>query len=169
MSTDLPSSPATPESGGVGRPAAAARRVVATFEAHGDAVRAVDWLSDEGFPVQRIAIVGRDLQSIEQVTGRVTTGRAAVQGATQGAIIGFFFALLFGIFFAGPAFFGLLVYAVVMAAIFGALLGAVGHAALGGTRDFGTISGMQASSYDVLVDEEAADEAATVLARQPAA
>lgn len=163
--TAAPATPApAPAPAAAGVPS---RRVVATYTAHQDAVRAVDWLSDEGFPVQRVAIVGRDLRSVEQVTGRVTTGRAAGQGATQGAIIGFFFALLFGIFFAGPGFLGLLVYAVVMAAVFGAILGALGHAALGGTRDFGTIAAMQAGSYELLVDEAAADEAESVLARLP--
>lgn len=127
----------------------------------------MDWLSDEGFPVQRTAIVGRDLRVVEQVTGRVTVARAAGQGAMQGAVIGFFIALLFGIFFVGPGFFGLLVYSMVLAAIFGALLGAVGHALQGGARDFATISAMQADHYDVMVDEPVADQAAAILERLP--
>lgn len=150
-------------------PVPTARRSVAGYATHSEAVRAVDWLSDEGFPVQRAAIVGSGLKAVEQITGRVTVGRAATQGAMQGAVIGVFFALLFGLFFTGPAFFGLLVYAVVLSALFGAALGAVGHAALGGTQDFGSISTMQADRYDVMVDAEAADEAERVLARLPAA
>jgi hypothetical protein len=132
-------------------------------------VRAVDWLSDEGFPVERVAIVGSGLRAVEQVTGRVTVGKAAAQGAVQGAVIGVFFAVLFGLFFAGPAFFGLLVYSVLLAALFGAALAAVNHAALGGTQDFGAIASMQADRYDVMVDQEVADEAERVLARIPAA
>lgn len=149
-------------------PAPAGRRSVAGYASHAEAVRAVDWLSDEGFPVQRVAIVGSGLKAVEQVTGRLTVGGAAGQGAMQGAVIGVFFAVLFGLFFNGPAFLGLLVYAVVLSALFGAALGAAGHAALGGTRDFGSISTMQADRYDVLVDDEVAEEAERVLARLPA-
>lgn len=144
------------------------RRAVASYRVHHDAERAVDWLSDEGFPVQRVAIVGRDLRTVEQVTGRVTVARAAGQGAMQGAVIGFFFALLFGIFFVGPGFFGLLVYSMLLAAVFGALLGGLGHALQGGTRDFGTITAMQADHYDVMVDDAAADDATAILHRLPA-
>lgn len=150
-------------------PAGGARRSVATFTVHQDAVAAVDRLSDAGFPVERTAIVGSGLRAVEQVTGRVTVGTAAGQGAIQGAVIGVFFALFFGLFFAGPGFFGLLVYAVVLSALFGAVLGGFGHAALGGTRDFGTISAMQADQYDVMVDQEVADEATTLLAQPPVA
>lgn len=145
------------------------RRAIASYREHGAAERAVDWLSDEGFSVQRTAIVGCDLRVVEQVTGRVTVGRAAGQGAMSGAVIGFFIALLFGIFFVGPGFFGLLVYSMVLAAIFGALLGAVGHALQGGARDFGTISAMRADHYDVMVDEPVADQAAAILERKPTA
>jgi uncharacterized membrane protein len=174
MSTDP--APPTPSVGGTADPdpsplagtAAGARRSVAGYATHAEAVRAVDWLSDEGFPVQQVAIVGSGLKAVEQVTGRVTVGRAAAQGAMQGAVIGVFFALLFGLFFTGPAFFGLLVYAVVLSALFGAALGAVSHAALGGTQDFGSISTIQADRYDVMVDHDVADEAARVLERQPA-
>ena len=174
MSTDpAPSTPPTgasavPDPGPSAGGAAGARRSVAGHASHAEAVRAVDWLSDEGFPVQRVAIVGSGLKAVEQVTGRVTVGRAAAQGAMQGALIGVFFALLFGLFFTGPAFLGLLAYAVVLSALFGAALGAVGHAALGGTQDFGSISTMQADRYDVMVDADVADEAERVLARLPA-
>jgi hypothetical protein len=40
-----------------------------------------------GFPVQRVAI-GRDLQLVEQVTGRMNYGQAALRGAAQGAVLG---------------------------------------------------------------------------------
>ncbi len=43
-----------------------------------EAERAVDRLSDQGFPVERSAIVGLGLRSVEQVTGRMTAGSAAL-------------------------------------------------------------------------------------------
>jgi hypothetical protein len=72
------------------------RRAVASYSNYREAEHAVDWLSDQGFPVERIAIVGTGLRYVEQVAGRVTTARAALTGAGQGLLIGLLFALLFG-------------------------------------------------------------------------
>ena len=71
---------------GRGEPEAAqARRAVASFSSYRDAERAVDLLFDRRFPVERVAIVGRELHTVEQVTGRIGYGRAALGGAAQGA------------------------------------------------------------------------------------
>ena len=148
---------------------AGVRRTVATYSSYREAERAVDFLSDQGFPVERVAIVGTGLRFVEQVAGRVTTGRAALTGAVQGAVIGLLFALLFGLFFTGPGFLGLLLYAIVLGAVFGALFGALGHTALGGSRDFASVSSTQADRYEVQVDESHAAQAKEVLGRQPAA
>ncbi|WP_210493637.1 general stress protein [Patulibacter sp. SYSU D01012] len=170
---------AGPPAGDAGRPAAppdaggppaapGGRTTVGTYDDYADAVRAVDWLSDEGFPVERAAIVGTGLRTVEQITGRVTTGGAAGQGAAQGAVIGLVFALLFGIFFTGPGFLGLLLYAVLLAALLGAALAAIAHAATGGTRDFGSVGGMTAERYEVVVDHDVAARATELLSRAPA-
>jgi membrane protein required for beta-lactamase induction len=144
------------------------RRVIATYSSYPEAERAVDWLSDQGFAVEHVAIVGSGLRSVEQVAGRMTTGRAALTGAAQGAFIGLLFALLFGLFFTGPGFLGLLLYAVIAGAIFGALLGALAHALQGGRRDFVSATAIQADRYDVQVDEAVADEAKRLLEARPA-
>ena len=41
---------------------------VATYGSYGEAERAVDFLSDKGFPVERVAIVGAGLKTVERVT-----------------------------------------------------------------------------------------------------
>jgi hypothetical protein len=72
----------TNTSQGVGsavRPDQPARRVIATFDNYADAERAVDYLADRQFEVQRVAIVGRDLQLVEQSTGGMNYGLAALQ------------------------------------------------------------------------------------------
>ena len=145
------------------------RRTIATYSSYRDAERAVDWLSDKGFAVERVSIVGTGLRYVEQVAGRVTTGRAALTGAGQGALIGLLFAILFGLFFTGPAFLGLLVYAVVAGAIFGAAFGAVAHYAMGGSRDFASVARTEADRYEVQVDDEVAAEAQTLIDAMPAA
>jgi hypothetical protein len=147
-----------------------ARTTVATYRTYREAERAVDFLSDRGFPVERAAIVGTGLRSVEQISGRLTTGRAALMGAGQGALIGLLFAALFGIFFTlDRAWFGLLVYAVVLGAILGAIFGGFAQAALGGRRDFASVTGMQAERYELQVDDAVAARARDLLAEQGAA
>src|ERR687885_143487 len=74
------------------------RRVVASYDSYAEAQRAVDYLSDERFQVERISIVAEDLRFVEQVTGRMGYGRAALQGAGSGALIGAFFGFFLGLF-----------------------------------------------------------------------
>jgi hypothetical protein len=138
-------------------------RTIAGYASYEEAERAVDWLSDQRFPVERIAIVGTGLRSVEQVLGRVTTGRAALTDAGRGALIGLFFAVLFGLFFTGPEFLELLAYAVVGGATFGAVIGAIGHAAQAGRRDFASIAGTYAERYELQAEEDMADEARRLL------
>src|SRR4051794_15879968 len=104
-----------------------ARRSVASVNSYQDAERAVDWLSDQGFRVDQVSIIGTGLRYVEQVSGRLTTGRAALSGMAQGVWIGLFFGLLFSLFFdlnTGD-FFGLLLYGILTGALFGALWGAI--------------------------------------------
>jgi len=56
------------------------RRTIASFSKYSEAEAAVDKLSDAGFPVERSQIVGRDLKFVEQVTGRMGYGEAALRG-----------------------------------------------------------------------------------------
>jgi hypothetical protein len=157
-----------PGAGNAGSPAA--RRSVGSYTSYPEAQRAVDFLSDREFPVERVSIVGHDLELVEQVTGRLTTARAALSGAGQGIFLGLLFALLFGLFFSSTAaFLSLLVFAIAVGALFGAVLGALLHAARRGERDFAAVSGMRANRYEVMVDEEVADEAVRLLGELTAA
>ena len=140
--------------------------VVASYPTYAEAERAVDYLSDERFPVQRTAIVGRGLSSVERITGRLTIWRAAAQSAAYGAVLGALFGWLFGLFdWVNPLISGLLLalYGAIFGAIVGGLLGLVGHALTGGRRDFNSVAGMRAESYDVLVDAEVAPQAIQLL------
>src|SRR3954447_24428571 len=162
--------PANREGGPAMRPRfqqpARPRRAIATFSSYEEAERAVDYLSDHGFPVERSAIVGRDLEYVEQVTGRMTYARAALAGALSGAMIGFLIGWLFGVFnWFNPVVssFWLAIDGLWFGALVGALMGLVVHALSGGRRDFSTIAGMRANRYEVVVDESVADEATRLL------
>ena len=65
-------------------PVSAAWNTVARFDDYETAQRAVDRLSDDGFPVEKLDIVGSDVRLVERVTGRLTRGRAASAGALSG-------------------------------------------------------------------------------------
>jgi hypothetical protein len=149
--------------------ATGARTTVATYDNYRDAERAVDFLSDKGYPVERAAIVGTGLKTVEQIAGRLTVGRAALLGAGQGAMVGLLFGLLFGLFFSGPDFFGVVLYGLVAGVIFGATFGAIGQALQGGRRDFASVSGMTAEKYELQVDHEVSAQAKQLLAELPAA
>jgi uncharacterized membrane protein len=143
------------------------QRVVASFTSYADAERAVDHLADHGFPVERVAIIGRDPQLVERVTGRRGYGQAALNGATAGSLFGALFGWLFGLFnWIHPLINGLLLaaYGLVSGAGFGALAGLLSHWALGGRRNFSSVGGMVAARYDVVVDDEMAAEAEQRLA-----
>jgi hypothetical protein len=148
----------------LGTPAAAPTVAVATYPEYASAQRAVDYLSDNKFPVERTAIVGTELRLVENVLGRLTTARAALAGAASGAWFGLFIGLLFGIF-SNSSWLAVLVVCIVIGAVWGAIFGAIAHAMTGGRRDFTSRSSLQASQYAVAVDAEVADEARQLLTR----
>jgi hypothetical protein len=124
----------------------------------------VDFLSDNGFPVEQSAIVGTDLRLVENVLGRLTTARAALAGAASGAWFGLLIGLLIGIFRAS-AWWRVLIAAIVIGAAWGAIFGGVAHAATGGRRDFSSRTSLQAERYAVNVGEDHVDEARLMLNR----
>jgi hypothetical protein len=147
-----------------GAPAGDARRTVATESTYREAERDVDWLSDRGFPVERVSIIGTGLRSVEQVSGRVTTGRAALMGAGHGATIGVLFGLLFGLFFTNAVdFFGVVLYGLVAGLVWGSIWGALAHSARGGRRDFASVAETRADRYEVQVDDNLAAQATRLL------
>jgi hypothetical protein len=142
------------------------KRVVASFDSYDQAEAAVDRLSDNRFPVERTQIVGRGLQYVEHVTGRMDHGRAALNGALSGAFVGLLIGWLFAVFnWADPLVAsGWLIFdGLWFGAVVGAVFGLLQHALLRGRRDFASVHGMRAERYDVLVDEAVADDAARLL------
>ncbi len=142
------------------------RRSIITYGTYAEAQRAVDYLSDKNFPVQRTAIVAEGIRFVEQVTGRLNYGRALLNGALSGASTGVFVALLLGLFGfagAGSGLLSLALSGLIFGAILGAVLGVVSYALSGGRRDFTSVSGMQAERYSVMVDVEVAGEAINLL------
>jgi len=139
-------------------------QTLATYEKYEQAQAAVDLLSDQGFPVEAVSIVGHDIRTVENVTGRLTKGKAALRAMGGGAWFGLLLGVLFGLFSPGGAWLGILLLAVGLGALWGALFGFVGHAATKGQRDFASVRTMEAGRYEVLVRGELTAQAHQVLA-----
>jgi hypothetical protein len=144
-----------------------ARQVIATFDNYADAERAVDYLSEQRFEVDRLSIVGRELEYVEQVLGRMDYGTAALRGAASGAVVGALIGWIFGLFnWVEPLISALVLagYGLVFGAIVGALFGLVVYALQRHQRDFQSVSGLRPRYYDVVADVVVADRALQLLA-----
>lgn len=138
---------------------------LAEFEQYAPAQELVDKLSDGGFDVKRVRIVGEGLRSIEQVTGRLTVARAALMGAASGAWFGLFIGLLLGLFTPGAVWFTLLLAGLLFGAGSGAIFGAISQWATRGRRDFSSVRAVEAEKYVVMVDAQHLAEAQRVSGR----
>lgn len=146
---------------GTNGPAVAPDRVtVRSYPTYAEAQRAVDHLSDTGFPVDRVSIVGTDLRLVETVLGRLTRGRAALAGAGSGAWVGLFVGVLLAVLAPeGTSALAALLDAVAFGVLFGAVLGFTAHAMTRGRRDFASRSSVVAAQYEVRVDPAVGDDA----------
>lgn len=136
---------------------------IAEYPDYASAQAAVDLLSDAKFDVSAVQIVGHGLQSVEDVRGRMTKGRAAGYGAGSGAWFGLLLGLLLGLFLPNPLWLNFILGGVVLGALWGAIFGFFGHLATGGRRDFTSIKAIEASRYEILVTRGLAAEASRIL------
>jgi len=144
-----------------GIPALPSGSEVASYTTYLEAQKAVDHLSDEGFPVQHVSIVGTDLRSVERVTGRLSYARVALAGALSGLWFGGFVGLLFLLFPGGSG--NLFLAALLIGAGFGMLFGVVSFALTRGRRDFSSVNAILASRYSVICADAEAGRARQLL------
>ena len=144
-------------------PVSAAWNTVARYDDYQAAQRAVDRLSDNGFPVEKLDIVGSDLRLIERVTGRLTRMRAAGAGAARGLWAGLLIGVLLGLFTSGHAWLGVVAVAAAFGVLGGAVFGFATHAATRGQRDFSSVRVLSAGRYDLIAREGSADQARAML------
>lgn len=139
---------------------------VGTYDTYVEAQRAVDYLSNEKFPVEHTTIVGNNLRKVETVTGRLTTARAVGAGMATGAWFGLFVGLLLGLLApADGGWIAAVLTGLVLGSMFGAAFGAVSYFQLRGRRDFTSTTAVVATTYDVLCDHAFAEDARNHLAR----
>ena len=109
--------------------------VVASYNTHLEAERAVEELHKSGFDMKKLSIVGKDYHSEEQVVGFYNAGDRMKYWGKTGAFWGGIWGMLFGAaFFAIPGLGPILVAGPLVAWIIGALEGA---AVVGGVSAVG--------------------------------
>lgn len=138
---------------------------IGSYPTYEKAQEAVDYLSDNEFPVENVTIVGTDLRLVEQVTGRLTRSALVRAAAMTGAMWGLFMGVIVSLF--GSSEFSLLVPVItaLVGAGFGALSGSMAYSATGGKRDFTSRSGVVATSYEVRCQARVAEDARNLLGR----
>lgn len=160
-----------------GRPPAAANRrtsslfdleyphSVGVFENYPAAEKAVDYLADNGFPVQNLAIVGTDLRTVERVLARKTWRTVLTQGAVQGASTALILFLVLWLFVPAASLLLLLLAAVVFSVLVSTAFAAIGYRMSKGERDFTSVQQTVATRYEVLCEHKVVEQAREMLAQ----
>ena len=133
------------------------------YEKYEQAQQAVDFLSDNEFPVQNCLIVGTDLKQVERVTGRLTNGKVATGGLLSGLWLGLFVGLVVSLFGDGGTF-AIIGSTMLFGAVFGVVWAMAGYLATRGQRDFTSVTRVVATRYEVLVEHKYAEQGRQLLA-----
>jgi hypothetical protein len=136
---------------------------IGSYPTYAEAQRAVDYLSDQEFPVEQVTIVGVDLMQVERVTGRLSWPKVLGGGVLTGAWLGLFIGLILGFFSPSP--WGALITGLIAGVFFGLITSAIPYAMARGTRDFSSTMQLVAGRYDVLCDPRSAERGRDLLAR----
>ena len=142
---------------------------VGIYNTYADAQKAVDYLSDEKFEVQNLAIVGTDLKSVERVLGRRSWGTVVTQGLQSGVSTGLLVGLVLLIFTQPRSFLVLLLVSLAIGIVLGIGFAAAGYAMSRGKRDFTSITQTVATKYEVLCEHKVAARRARCCSSMPGA
>ncbi|WP_041790398.1 general stress protein [Microlunatus phosphovorus] len=140
---------------------------VGIFNSYADAQKAVDYLADERFPVQNLAIVGTDLKSVERVLGRKSWSTVLSQGVSSGISTGLLVGIVMLIFANPPSVALMLVTCLAIGIAIGLTFAAVGYAMTRGKRDFTSVTQTVATKYEVLCEHKVAVQAREMLQQRP--
>jgi hypothetical protein len=142
---------------------------VGIFNSYPEAQKAVDYLADEKFPVQNLAIVGTELRSVERVLGRRSWSTVLSSGVSSGISTGLLVGLVMLIFTRPTSVVVLLLTCLAMGIAIGLAFAAVGYAMTKGKRDFTSVTQTVATKYEVLCEHKVAAQAREMLQQRPGA
>ena len=140
---------------------------VGVYEKYEDAQKAVDYLSDQMFPVENLAIVGTDLKLVERVTGRKNWGSVLSQSVLTGIRTGLLVGILLVLFSPEGQFLPMMMVALGIAIVLNVIFGAVIYATSGGRRDFNSVRTTIPSKYEILCEHTHVMKAREMLQGMP--
>ncbi|CAB4533816.1 unannotated protein [freshwater metagenome] len=140
--------------------------VLSTVDTYVEAQSIVNRLAHAGYNVSNIAIVGRDLVTVERVTGRLTYARVALRGALNGAWFGLFFSLVLSLL-SEPSTTFVMPAVIAIGAGMGVLITLAMYAIRRRRHDFSSVQQVLASRYEVTVPSGTAGAAQRALAEAP--
>ena len=140
---------------------------VGLYSSYAEAQKAVDYLADEKFEVQNLAIVGTDLKSVERVLGRRNWGTVIAQGVQSGLSTGLLVGLVFLLFGQANSVFLLLLVSLAIGIALGVAFAAIGYSLTRGKRDFTSVTQTVATKYEVLCEHKVAAQAREMLLQLP--
>lgn len=141
--------------------------VIGHFNSYAKAQELVDFLADKDFPVRAVTIVGNDLVSVEQVRGKLSYARVALNSAMQGAVFGLFIGFVMTLFSPTDNMFAQILTTMGIGVGMWVLFGVISYAMTGGKRDFISTQNMVATSFDVVCGFNYVGEAKKVLKEMP--
>ena len=142
---------------------------VGIYASYAEAQKAVDFLADQKFAVQNLAIVGTDLKSVERVLGRRSWGTVIAQGVQSGISTGLLVGLVMLIFAQPTSVVLLLLVALAIGIGIGVVVAAIGYAMSQGKRDFTSVTQTVATKYEILCEHKLAAQARETLLQMPGA
>jgi len=142
---------------------------VGIYNSYADAQKAVDYLSDQKFEVQNLAIVGTELKSVERVLGRKTWKTVLLGGVQAGVSTGLLVGLLMLIFVPTQNILLLFLVALLIGIAINVVFQAIGYALSQGKRDFTSVTQTVATKYEVLCEHKVAARARELLQQMPGA
>ena len=142
---------------------------VGIFNSYADAQKAVDYLADEKFAVQNLAIVGTDLKSVERVLGRRSWRTVLSSGVSSGVSTGLIVGIIMLIFTRPASVLVLILSCLALGVAIGLAFAAAGYAMTRGKRDFTSVTQTVATKYEVLCEHKVAAQAREMLQQLPGA
>ncbi len=142
---------------------------VGIFNSYADAQKAVDYLADEKFAVQNLAIVGTELKSVERVLGRKSWGTVLSQGVSSGVSTGLLVGIVMLLFTRPASVLVLILSCLALGIAIGIAFAAAGYALTRGKRDFTSVTQTVATKYEVLCEHKVAAQAREMLQQLPGA
>ncbi len=135
-----------------------------SYATYPEAQAAVDLLADQGFAVEHVSIIGKDLKLVERVVAPLSYPKVALSSAVSGMWFGLLIGILLSLFGSSADQSGFPLFSsVLLGAAFWMLFGVIGYAMRRGKHDFASTYAVVASGYEVIIDQEAAAEAKRLL------